>query len=217
MPSRDARRAGYESPRHDVLARIPVDARRVLDLGCSSGVLGAALKERQRARVVGVDVDADLLSDARARLDRVEHMDAGSFVASNPGDERFDCIVCADVLEHLVDPWEVLRDAVTNLDPGGTVVVSVPNVLWFRNALRLLRERRWPREDAGIFDRTHLRWFALADAHDLLRSAGLQIEVTDFRYWNDRMWVLPVLERLSTTRLATFTAAQYIVTGRRPL
>ena len=215
MSVRESRAAGYESPRPDVTAHVPRGASRILDIGCSSGSLGASIKARQPARVVSVDVVSEYIDEAIGRIDRAECMDARSFVEGHLDGERFDCIVCADVLEHLVDPWATLRAATQHLDPGGTVVISLPNVLWFQNALRLFRERRWPLEDQNIFDRTHLRWFSLADAHALMTSAGVQVVRTEFRYWDGRTWLLPLLRLATRTRFATFVAAQHIVVGRK--
>ena len=214
MSLRESRIAGYESPRPDVVAHVPHSVSRVLDIGCSTGALGASIKARQEARVVGVDIVPEYVLEARARLDRAECMDAMTFVEQHLDGERFDCIVCADVLEHLVDPWSLLAAAAEHLDPGGWLVISVPNVLWFQNALRLLRERRWPREDQNIFDRTHLRWFSLSDAHDLVRAAGAEVVETHFRFWDDRWWLVPILRLLTRTRFSTFTSAQHIVIGR---
>jgi SAM-dependent methyltransferase len=155
-----------------VQALVPASARRVLDLGCATGALGAGLRERG-AEVVGVERDPALASAAGRRLDRVVAGDA----ADLPGDlGRFDCIVAADVLEHLPDPWTALRDAVRLLEPGGTVVVSLPNVRFFETFWELGVRGRWPRRDQGIFDRTHLRWFTLRDARDLLEGAGLRVD-----------------------------------------
>ena len=89
---------------------------------------------------------------------------------------RFDCIVAADVLEHLADPWTALREACGLLEPGGTVVVSLPNVRFFEVFWELGVRGRWPRRDHGIFDATHLRWFTLRDARDLLEGAGLRVD-----------------------------------------
>jgi 2-polyprenyl-3-methyl-5-hydroxy-6-metoxy-1,4-benzoquinol methylase len=216
MNLRASRTAGYESPRADVVALVPGTATRILDIGCSTGALGASIKARQPARVVGVDVVPEYVLEAREKIDRAECMDAQTFVEQHLGDERFDCIVCADVLEHLIDPWTVLQAATEHLERGGAIVVSVPNVLWFQNALRLLRERRWPREDQNIFDRTHLRWFSLSDAHELVTSAGAEVVHTDYRFWDSRPWLVPVLRLMTRTRFATFTAAQHIVVGRKP-
>ena len=79
----------------------------------------------------------------------------------------FDCIVAADVLEHLRDPWALVRAAAERLRPGGTIVVSVPNVRHLRTVWEVVVRARWPYEGIGLFDRTHLRWFARRNLPEL--------------------------------------------------
>lgn len=164
--------AAYTGARPEVQALVPSSARRVLDLGCATGALGAGLKERGGVEVVGVELDPALAGEAEQRLDRVV---VGSVDELEPGLGRFDAIVAADVLEHLADPWTALRNAVALLEPGGTVVVSLPNIRFFETFWQLGIRGRWPRRDQGVFDRTHLRWFTLRDARDLLEQAGLEV------------------------------------------
>jgi methionine biosynthesis protein MetW len=166
-------RAGtYESHRPDVQALVPRDARRILDLGCSSGALGAALKARHRCEVVGVEVDPVYAERARERLDEVVAADVQTFAPEG----AFDCVIAADVLEHVVDPLAVLRRAADALRPGGAAVVSLPNVRYWNTFWQLGVRGRWPRQPDGIFDRTHLRWFTGRDAVDLVAEAGLRLE-----------------------------------------
>lgn len=170
------RTEGYESARPEVLAVVPSEARNVLEFGCSTGALGASLKARQPARVLGVEIDPDYADLATDRLDRVVRASVEDFLDGPvPPEAPFDCLVVADVLEHLVDPWTALRRAVEHLQPGASVVLSIPNVLYWPELLRIARTRRWPRDSAGIFDRTHLRWFTELDAVELLESAGLTV------------------------------------------
>jgi 2-polyprenyl-3-methyl-5-hydroxy-6-metoxy-1,4-benzoquinol methylase len=164
--------AAYTGSRPEVQALVPASARRILDLGCAAGALGAGLRERGGVEVVGVELDPALAREAERRLDRVvvgdvEHLDDLG---------RFDCVVAADVLEHLRDPWTALREAAGRLDPGGVVVVSLPNVRFFETFWQLGVRGRWPRDAQGIFDRTHLRWFTLRDARALLEQAGLEVD-----------------------------------------
>jgi methionine biosynthesis protein MetW len=211
--SERARRVhAYENPRPDVQALVPPDARRILDLGCSSGALGAALKARQSAFVTGLEADPGYAAAARERLDEVIEADLEQPLPDSlRGD--YDCLVAADVLEHLADPWRVLAAAVTHLRPGGTAVVSLPNIRYWHTFYALLVRRSWPRDDFGIFDRTHLRFFARRDAVELLESAGLAVE---------RVEAMPRLVPGRDTsapwplRLSPFFAYQYVLSARAP-
>lgn len=205
--------SGYETARPDVQAHVPFSACRILELGCASGELGSALKRRQGAVVVGVELDDDYAAQAATQLDRVINTDAEAFVSNPPSDEAaFDCLVAADVLEHLVDPWTTLRRASELLEPGATVVVSLPNVAHWGGLLRLVRAGSWPRDDAGPFDRTHLRWFTRDDAVALLSQAGIEVGVVEPRYWTTG-WRLGLCRLLEKTPLARFMAVQYVLRG----
>jgi SAM-dependent methyltransferase len=181
---RAARAAAYESARPEILALVPPGARRVLDLGCATGALGAALPE---ALVTGVELEPQYAAEAEGRLHRVVCADADALAREGDLEARlgrFDVLVAADVLEHLVDPWRALRAYAALLEPGGTAIVSLPNVNHW-TAYAALARGSWPRKPEGIFDATHLRWFTLRDARALLHQAGLQpVEVVS------RPWVL---------------------------
>ena len=145
-------------------------ARRVLDLGCATGTTGAALKARQDVEVVGIELEPDYARRPRHHLDRVFTADAEQPPADLDG--RFDVLIAADILEHLKDPWTALRAYAQLLEPGATAIVSLPNVAHWSTYAHLARGS-WPRRPEGIFDATHLRWFTLKDASDLLEQAGL--------------------------------------------
>jgi 2-polyprenyl-3-methyl-5-hydroxy-6-metoxy-1,4-benzoquinol methylase len=214
-PLRDRRRHGYESAREDVQRHVPTAARSILELGCSSGALGAALKARQRVSVLGVEIEPTYAADAAEVLDRVVQTSAESFVAGDmPQEAPFDCVIAADVLEHLVDPWATLRAAGRWVRPGGLAVVSLPNVLYWRAIRRVLREQRWPRDDQGIFDRTHLRWFSWRDAVQLVAEAGFRVNYVEPQYRESGRGRARVL-RLSRSPLAPFLPAQLIVVGEK--
>jgi SAM-dependent methyltransferase len=81
-------------------------------------------------------------------------------------------VVCADVLEHTVDPPAVLRELRRAATPDATFIISLPNVAHIAARLLLLCGR-FPQMDRGIFDRTHLHFYTRHTALDLLRAAGL--------------------------------------------
>jgi 2-polyprenyl-3-methyl-5-hydroxy-6-metoxy-1,4-benzoquinol methylase len=220
--TRDERRRRafqYENPREDVQAVVPREARRILDLGCSSGVLGAALKARQPASVVGVEIEPEYARDASARLDRVMTGRVEDAVAGELGElGEFDCIIAADVLEHLQDPWLVTRQASDLLVPGGSFVVSLPNVSFWETFWQVGRHGTWPRRDHGIFDRTHLRWFTYWDARAMLEQASLEVVEVAPQY---RLKPEPssydrrLRFRDGTRKPGAFFAFQYVIRGHR--
>jgi 2-polyprenyl-3-methyl-5-hydroxy-6-metoxy-1,4-benzoquinol methylase len=210
---RESRTIGYETARTDIQSRVPLSARSILDLGCSTGALGAALKARQPASVVGVELGEDYARDAEARLDRVIVADVELFAAGPaPPEAPFDCLIAADVLEHLRDPWAALRGAAAMLARGGAAIVSLPNVLFLPGLLRVVRTRSWPREDEGLFDRTHLRWFGEADAVELLTQAGLRDVTVHPSYWVEGA-ALRRRELLARTPLRPYLAPQHVLTA----
>lgn len=188
MPSSQTRQA-YTTPRPDVSSLVPDDALWVLDVGCSNGALGQSLKaENRHRRVLGIEYDATFVAQAAAVLDGVVQADLNRFNWDlGQHSAPFDCMVFADVLEHLQDPADCLRQALVHLRPGGTVVVSLPNIRHLHALWSIFVRGQFPRRERGLFDRTHLRWFTLTDAAKLLQDAGLEIEVrTCALRWGDR-------------------------------
>jgi methionine biosynthesis protein MetW len=181
-PVPDQRALAYETPRQEIARHVPSDARRVLDLGCSTGGLATLLKARGEVEVVGVELDARAAAAAAEACDHVVQADAEALARGDLERElgRFDCLVAADVLEHLVDPWAALRAYARLLEPAGTAVVSLPNVAHWSTYAHLARGS-WPRHAEGIHDATHLRWFTLRDARELLEQAGLTVRAVERR------------------------------------
>jgi 2-polyprenyl-3-methyl-5-hydroxy-6-metoxy-1,4-benzoquinol methylase len=213
---RESRAHGYESPRPDIQACVPITAKRILELGCSTGALGAALKTRNGAFVFGVEIDPEYAQQAIPRLDRVVVADAETFLDSGrPEEAPFDCLIGADVFEHMVDPWRTLACAVDLLEPGAIVVISLPNILYWPALLRIIRGGRWPRDDQGVFDRTHLRWFTTQDAIDFLEGAGLRLETVAPNYFTHGLR-LALTKAWARTPLRGFLTRQQVFVAVKP-
>jgi SAM-dependent methyltransferase len=165
--------AGYGSGANpDLLARIPLEASLVVDVGCGAGALGAAYRRRNpAARVEGIEPEPSLAARAEAVLHAVHRLDVET--APLPyASGSLDCLIFGDALEHLRDPWAVLARAAPLLKPEGVLLACVPNVEHWRFAERLLRGG-WRYEPMGLFDRTHLRWFSRDTMLQALRDARL--------------------------------------------
>jgi methionine biosynthesis protein MetW len=174
----DQRALAYETPRSEIADRVPPGTTRLLDLGCAAGGLATLLPG---VEVVGVELDEEYAAAAERHCARVIHADVEQLARDGlEGLGRFDCLVAADVLEHLVDPWSALRAYARLLQPGGAAIVSLPNVAHWSTYAALVRGS-WPRNPEGIHDATHLRWFTLRDARELVEQAGLAVAAVDRR------------------------------------
>ena len=149
---------------------------KILEVGCASGYFGAALAEHGH-EVWGVEPDADAAQNARGFLHFVHTGTIETFFSENPS-QQFDAIVFGDVLEHLLDPADILRKCRQHLLADGIIVASVPNVAHL--AIRaMLLEGRWEYADLGILDRTHLRFFTKSSLVDLFSDSGYAVQSMD--------------------------------------
>lgn len=174
-----------QTPLHDVsnpdlLALIPRDARRIVEIGCSSGALARDYKSiNPHCFYIGCDIDAGYIEAAGRYCDSVEVVDidvaSGEFFQAC---SRADVWVFGDALEHLKDPWSVLARVHASMEDGGVVVACIPNAQHWSVLIRLaVGEFRY--EDSGLLDRTHLRWFTRKTIADLFLGSGFRIEEPD--------------------------------------
>jgi len=143
---------------------------RVLDVGCDTGRLGEILRREKKCIVFGIERDPDAASVAAGRLDHVEVRPVES-ETSLEGLQDFDVVLFLDVLEHLYDPWSVLRGARAALRSGGRIMAVVPNVAHLSVVRRLLKGK-FEYEENGMMDRTHLRWFTRESFGSAFAQAG---------------------------------------------
>lgn len=193
---------------------MPAGVRRVLELGCGAGVFGAELKRRHGAEVVGVEVFPEAAAQARERLDRVLVADVERGTLDLP-ESSFDLLVCNDVLEHLVEPWQTLQRVARLVRPGGWVLASIPNVRFHKVLRRLIWPGVWRYEDSGVLDRTHLRFFTRESACELVRDAGFAIErVEGLSRSKFPVW-LRLVNLLTGKRLSDMEFLQFAILARR--
>lgn len=161
----------YGEVRTDVLSLVPEDGRRILEVGCGRGVTGERLKADLGATVVGVELNPVVAREAATRLDRVITGDVETLDLETDFDEPFDLVLALELFEHLATPERFLETARRLLRPGGTILLSTPNVGHYSVVLDLL-EGRWDYLPVGLLCYTHLRFFTARTLDDWLRRLG---------------------------------------------
>lgn len=149
---------------------------RVLDIGCSRGYIGGYLTKEKGCEVWGIEPDKDSYNEA---ITKGYHVLANQTIEEALEgdvfrDQQFDYIVIGDVVEHLIDPESVLRMIRRFLNAKGRLILSLPNVAHYSTRLRLLRGQ-WNMTDSGIMDRTHLHFYTLRTATELLERCGWRV------------------------------------------
>src|SRR4051794_7522872 len=157
---------------HALMVELVGSNKRVLDVGCDTGYVGEQLTALGN-RVSGVECNSVSAAVAADRLEKVVVADVETTdLVAEFGPGSFDVVVYGDVLEHLRDPLPVLRQARRLLAPGGSVVISIPNIAHGDIRLALLAGR-FTYTKLGILDETHTRFFTRDSLVSFLADAGL--------------------------------------------
>lgn len=203
----------FSTARKEILPLFPTSAHRVMELGCGAGATLVYLKQQGLADwTCGVDVHDESLQRAAA-LGVDETVQGNVEELSCLEDEPpFDVILCLDVLEHLVDPWSVVKRISGMLTERGVVIASIPNSQNLRVIVPLIFGY-WTYKDCGILDNGHLRFFTKISAIELLQSGGLCVDrVIQIR---ERHWLPRLVNVLTFGLFSRFITVQYLIRVRR--
>jgi len=193
----------YSRVRFNLIEHIPDTANRILEIGCGDGATAGEIKRKHPdVEIVGVELDPSAAENAAKVLDKVL---VGS-VEDNLEKLRhdnFDVILYGDVLEHLTDPWKVVKEHLGILSKEGCMIASIPNIGYFK-VIQMLKQGKWTYQDAGIMDRTHLRFFTRSTMIDLFQQSGMRVRVVG------RVWGGNKLLRLFRKRLPAKLSDRYV-------
>jgi SAM-dependent methyltransferase len=216
---RDKEQGYFTVARHDLLEMLPPappspegGGLRLLELGAGSGATLRAAKALGLASyTVGIDIvepEAPEPGVDRFLCGNIETMELDL-----PRD--FDAVLCADVLEHLVDPWRVVSRLAGHLRPGGVFLSSIPNTRNHRMLRKIVLHGDFGYQDAGLLDRSHLRFFCRHNIRELFEGAGLVVEAmeTNMGAYGLRH---KALDLLTLGRLHDFFVFQYRTRARKP-
>lgn len=166
----------HESHNPDLLRIIPPACTQLIEIGCSAGALAREFKRTNPScNYFGVDIDEAYVELARRHCDEAQALDIEAMSeAFYDGHRQRDCWIFGDTLEHLRDPWRVLRNIRSVIPKHGSVVACIPNVQHWSLQVRLsVGDFRY--EDAGLLDRTHVRWFTRQTILELFAHTGFNV------------------------------------------
>lgn len=169
----------FRAVRKEIAPLLPEFSKSVLDVGCGAGVTSEWLRANKKIeRAVGIERDPRALAEAKSKLDNAHSVDLESGdLHSVLADEKFNLILCLDILEHLTDPWLVLKNLGKHLSSDGYLIASIPNVRNYRVVLPLLLAGSWRYQETGILDSTHLRFFTKSSVIQLFQDSGYEIDL----------------------------------------
>lgn len=204
----------FEGCRHDFLQRLPINsAAALLEVGCGAGNTAAAAKQKKCCGfAAGIELFEEAGMAARDQLDEV--LIGNVELVEFPWPEAtFDILIMSEVLEHLVDPWAVLKRLQPLLKPGAIVLASSPNISHWHVVCELIGGD-WQLTDAGHKDRTHLRWFTPKSFRRMFNECGYLVK--DVFPIRRPGWKAQLISRLSGGRLAHLFISQICVEATVP-
>ncbi len=153
--------------------------RRVLEVGCASGVQSRILEEQLGCTVTGIEINPEAASDARKYckhviVGNIEHIDLDEHLP----ERQYDIVIFADVLEHLYDPGKVLEKIKPALSDDGYVLASIPNIVHASVIFEMLNGN-FDYRQYGLLDNTHIRFFTKKTVYQLFEKAGFVISHLD--------------------------------------
>lgn len=208
----DKENSYYRYKRFDILSLIPKyqSIERVLDVGCGSGNTGKFLKETFNVKeVVGIELNESLSQESKNNLDKLIVGDVQTIHLPFEV-EYFDCIILADVLEHLYNPWDVMERLISFLKYDGIILASLPNVQHWTILLELLRGE-WDYKKTGILDNTHIRFFTRKSIEKMFLSCGY--DLLEIR--NSMGSEMKILNKITFGLFSGFLTYRYFVLAKK--
>lgn len=197
--------------RKDIIPLIPKNIHNLLDVGCGYGVTAFNIKNLLgNVEIHGIENNQHALEIANKKLDRVFNIDLNydNKTLDNFLDNKYDCILCLDVLEHLINPDLILINLAQKLSIKGRIIISLPNISHYTVLIPLIFKDDFKYQEKGILDKTHLKFFTKKSIEDMISRSGLSIKHSKVNIQANRK--LLVLNKILFKSLNRFLTFQYI-------
>ncbi|HQB36731.1 MAG TPA: class I SAM-dependent methyltransferase [Bacteroidales bacterium] len=161
----------YTQSRPEIAKLVPKNISTILDVGCAQGSFLKLVKELSGAETWGIELLPEIAE--KATVDKILTGKVEDLIHLIPNG-YFDCITFNDVLEHLLEPTEVLKAISLKLSKDGIIIASIPNIRYYVCLYELLIKKDWKYKDSGILDSTHLRFFTKKSMKRMFEEAGFK-------------------------------------------
>ncbi len=165
----------YQNTREDLIPFIPEHYTKVLEIGCGEGNFWNLLKQQESLEIWGVEPNPSASIIARRKAHQLYESSFDECAEGLPNN-YFDLIICNDVIEHMPDHDRFFEQIKKKMSANGHLIGSMPNVRYYPVLRNLIFKKDWPYEDAGVLDRTHLRFFTAKSMRRTFEEHDFTIE-----------------------------------------
>jgi 2-polyprenyl-3-methyl-5-hydroxy-6-metoxy-1,4-benzoquinol methylase len=206
----------FNKCRFDLLELLPQGKSKILEIGAGGGDTLLQAKQQGLAEtVVGIElVPIAGSNQSHPALDRFIIGDIEKLTLDF-AEESFDVILCGDVLEHLNDPWNRVKELSRYLKPNGLFIASIPNVREFKTLFDVVVNGDFHYSAAGIMDRTHLRFFCKKNMCDLFEQHDLRIIAITSDLDRVKRGKRALFDRLTAKLFHDFLVTQFYITAEK--
>ncbi|EML6500070.1 TPA: glycoside hydrolase family 99-like domain-containing protein [Clostridioides difficile] len=198
----------------DMIKSHEKESIKVLEIGCGVGATLIEIKNRyKKAQIYGIEIDKNsgyicskIFNKSIGNIEKMEELEYQ--------DNFFDYIIFADVLEHLKSPWDVLLKVKRYLKNDGNILISLPNIMNI-SVIEEIINGSFSYKQAGILDKTHIRFFTLNEMYKLFSDTGYKIEQVKYNLLsltNEKLDLINKLKSMASVEInEEFSAYQYIL------
>lgn len=209
----------FKNVRKDLLDLIPQDNRNgtILEIGAGTGnTLIYAKKNGYAKNIVGIEL-------CKIENSYQNNKEFDDFIIGNIeeiklsfADKQFDVIICGDVLEHLIDPYSVVDKLKKYLKDDGVFIASIPNIRYYTIIKEIFINGTFKYTNAGILDKTHLRFFCKKDILELFENSSYEIiQLEGNSFFTNLRPKLTLFNNLTFRIFEDFLIEQYFVVAKK--
>lgn len=214
----------YSNVRTELLDLIPNESRKgtILEIGAAKGnTLLYAKKNEYAQKIYGIELFNLLTEQEKSEFDGF-HIGNIESIAFPFSDVSFDVIICGDVLEHLIDPYALVKNLKKYLTPNGVLIASIPNIREWTTLKNIIFRADFCYQDSGILDKTHLRFFCKKNAIDLFENQNYTIKRVESNFLNRKMSLTRkirtyIFQKLTLGQYIDFKTVQYYIVAENTL